>query len=280
MKIITADERMAQKKKIKGALFGPHGIGKTSLLWTLDPEKTLFLDLEGGDLAVQDCPVDQIKIRTWEEAMNMACLITGPDPSRRPDQAYSQAHYDFVTQETEPSFLQKYDVIFWDSISVASRLCWQWATGQPEAFSEKTGKQDNRGAYGLVGRELVRWLTQIQHCPDKNVWVVGGLDEKIDDFGRRKWDLQIEGSKAGNELPGIFDEVISMVVMKDADGNPYRAFVCHQVNPWGYPAKDRSGRLDMVEEPHLGKLMAKINGPKPERKFQTELLNKEDENNG
>lgn len=280
MKIITADQRLAEKKKIKGAIFGPHGIGKTSLMRTLDPSKTLFLDLEGGDLAIQDCPVDQIKIRTWENALDMACLITGPDPARRSNQAFSQAHYDFVAGETDPSFLQRYDTIFWDSISVASRLCWQWATGQPDAVSEKTGKQDNRGAYGLVGRELVRWLTQIQHCPDKNVWVVGGLDEKIDDFGRRVWTLQIEGTKAGNELPGIFDEVISMVVMKDADGNPYRAFVCHQVNPWGYPAKDRSGRLDMVEEPHLGKLMAKINGPKPERKFQTELLNKEDENNG
>jgi hypothetical protein len=30
------------------------------------------------------------------------------------------------------------------------------------------------------------------------------------------------------------------------------------MNPWGYPAKDRSGRLDMVEPPHLGELIAKI----------------------
>ena len=44
-------------------------------------------------------------------------------------------------------------------------------------------------------------------------------------------------------------------------GKPYRAFVCGP-NPWGYPAKDRSGRLDMIEEPHLGRLMAKIRGPK------------------
>ena len=47
MKIITADQRLAERKRIKGAIFGPHGIGKTSLLWSLDPDKTLFLDLEG-----------------------------------------------------------------------------------------------------------------------------------------------------------------------------------------------------------------------------------------
>ena len=274
-KIITAEQRMNERKCIKGAIFGNHGIGKTSLLWTLDPDKTLFLNLEGGDLAVQDCPIDSINVKKWEEAMDMACLITGPDPSRRADQAYSQAHYDYISGETDPAFLEKYDTIFWDSISVASRLCWQWATGQPDAFSEKTGKADNRGAYGLVGRELIRWLTHIQHTPDKNVWVVGGLDEKVDDFGRRKYDPQIEGTKAGLELPGIFDEVISMVAMKDDSGNPYRAFVCHNPNQWNYPAKDRSGRLGIIEEPHLGRLMEKINGPKPARDFQTTIPTEE-----
>ena len=259
-KIITADERLAEPKKIKGAIFGPHGIGKTSLLRTLNPETTLFLDLEGGDLAVQDVKVDQIKIQTWIEAINMACLITGPDPSRRSDQSYSQQHYDHViSQGADPKFLDKYETIFWDSISVASRLAWQWATGQPDAFSEKTGKPDNRGAYGLLGREIVRWLTCIQHC-NFNVWVVGGLDEKVDDFGRRKYDPQIEGSKAGMELPGIFDEVISMVSLKAEDGTPYRAFITGQLNSFGYPGKDRSGKLEMIEEPNLFKLMNKIKG--------------------
>ncbi|MCK5748351.1 MAG: hypothetical protein KAH44_19190, partial [Oricola sp.] len=42
---------------------------------------------------------------------------------------------------------------------------------------------------------------------------------------------------------------------------PYRAFINHTLNPWGYPAKDRSGRLAMQEEPHLGRLMEKIKSP-------------------
>ena len=54
-----------------------------------------------------------------------------------------------------------------------------------------------------------------------------------------------------------------MVELKADDGSPYRAFVCQTLNPHGFPAKDRSGRLDMVEEPHLGRLMAKIrSGPR------------------
>ena len=32
------------------------------------------------------------------------------------------------------------------------------------------------------------------------------------------------------------------------------------VNPYGFPAKDRSGRLDLLEPPHLGALIAKCAG--------------------
>ena len=36
------------------------------------------------------------------------------------------------------------------------------------------------------------------------------------------------------------------------------------MNPWGYPAKDRSGRLALLEPPDLGQLFAKITGnPRP-----------------
>jgi hypothetical protein len=31
-------------------------------------------------------------------------------------------------------------------------------------------------------------------------------------------------------------------------------------NTWGFRSKDRSGRLDPIEEPHLGKLIAKCIG--------------------
>ena len=50
--IISADERLAENRGIKGCIFGKSGIGKTSLLWTLDPDRTLFMDLEAGDLAI------------------------------------------------------------------------------------------------------------------------------------------------------------------------------------------------------------------------------------
>ena len=260
--IISADERLAERRGVKGVLVGRSGIGKTSQLWTLDPERTLFFDLEAGDLAVEGWAGDAIRPRTWPECRDLAVFIGGPDPALRSDQAYSQAHFDAVCEKYgDPSVMDKYETVFVDSITVAGRLCLQWCKGQPQAVSERTGKPDMRGAYGLLGQEMIAWLTHLQHTRGKNVWFVGILDEKLDDFNRRVFQLQIEGSKTGLELPGIVDEVITLAEIREADAEPYRAFVCHTLNPWGYPAKDRSGRLDLIEEPHLGRLMEKIAGP-------------------
>ena len=262
-KIITADERMGMDG-IKGVIFGPAKIGKTSLLWTLPPEDTLFVDLEAGGLSVQGWQGDSIEVRTWEFARDLACFLGGANPAMRPDQNYSQAHYDAILPSFgDPGILNKYKTIFVDSITVASRLCWQYCTGQPEAFSEKTGKPDTRGTYGFLGREMIAWLTQLQHVKNRNIWFVGLLDAKKDDFGRTTHEPQIEGSKTGLELPGIMDQVVTMTELAADDGAPYRAFVCTRPNQWGYPAGDRSCKLDQIEPPHLGRLMDKIkNGEK------------------
>lgn len=260
--IITADQRLAEHRGIKGVIFGPSGIGKTSLLWTLTASTTLFFDLEAGDLAIEGLAIDAIRPRTWTECRDLAVFIGGPNPALRDEQVYSTAHYAAVCEKFgDPSVLEKYDTVFIDSITVAGRLCFQWCKGQPEAHSEKTGKPDVRGAYGLHGREMIAWLTHLQHTRGMNVWFVGILDQKLDDFNRKVFSPQIDGSKTGLELPGIVDQVITMTDIAGGDGSPQRGFVCHTLNTWGFPAKDRSGRLAMVEPPHLGKLMEKIRGP-------------------
>ncbi|WP_204623744.1 ATP-binding protein [Crenalkalicoccus roseus] len=274
-RIITADERLAEQRGIKGVLTGISGIGKTSQLWTLDASRTLFVNLEAGELAVQGWPGDEVRVRSWEMARDLACWIGGPNPAMRPDQPYDATHYQRVCAAFgTPEQLAKYDTIFVDSITVASRLCFQWCKGQPQAVSDRSGKPDLRGAYGLLGQEMIGWLTHLQHTPDKNVWLVGLLNRQLDDFNRPYFSLQIEGSKTGLELPGIVDEVITLAEIPREKEAPYRAFVCTTLNPFGYPAKDRSGRLATIEEPHLGRLMEKIRRPlasPPAAQFQITL---------
>lgn len=271
--ISTAKDRVAARGVIKGCILGPSGIGKTSLLWTLNPETTLFVDIEAGGLSVDKWTGDKLDVFAeaqklgwpiWDMLSGLACWLGGPSPLSAPNTSYSKEHYDAMCGILgDPAALAKYETIFIDSITVASRACLLWSKQQPRSFSEKTGKPDMRGSYGVLKEEMVGWMTQLQHVQNQNVWMVGILDKSTDDFGRSQWAPQIEGSGTINALPGIFDQLISMVEVAPEGGDKYRAFVCHTLNQWSYPAKDRSSVLDVIEPPDLGKLMAKIKDTPP-----------------
>ena len=263
LKIISADERMAQDKGVKALVVGPAGVGKTTLLRTLDIKSTLFVDLEAGDLAVRDIDVDTFQPRTWEECRDLCVYLAGPNPALPATSCYSQAHYDAVVENMGGTDgLKKYSTYFIDSITVAGRLCFAWCEQQPESLNDR-GKKNLLGTYGLMGREMIAWLTQLQHSRGKNVFFVGILENLKDEFNTTSWQLQIDGSKTGKELPGIVDEIVTLQFVDFGDGNPVRALICTQPNQWQYPAKDRSGKLDQIEEPHLGKLLAKIGSKAP-----------------
>jgi hypothetical protein len=256
MNIIGANQRISEKRGVKALIVGPTGVGKTSLLRTLDPARTLFVDIEAGDLSVQNVPVDTIRINDWPAARDLACRVGGPDPSFPETACYSQKHYEAIGGELDN--LAKYDAVFVDSITALSRLSFRWSEQQPEAFSERTGKKDVRGAYGLHGREMIAWLHQLQHARGKSVIFVAILEKIVDEFNKSEWQVQLEGSKTGRELPGIVDQIITMNWIDFGDGAPTRAFVCANPNQWGWPAKDRSGRLEQIEKPHLGELIEKL----------------------
>jgi hypothetical protein len=270
LKIITADERLAEaNNKTTLAIFGPTGVGKTSLLKTLPARETLCIDLEAGMKSVQDWPGDSIPVRSFEDARDIACLVGGIDPAAEAPSPFCQAHYNHVVglyPDLVP-LIETKRIIFVDSITDLTRQAMAWARTRPEAFSEKTGKPDTRGAYGLLAREVIGLLKHLQHAQAKTVIFVGILEKVSDEFSRTIWQPQMEGGKAGRELPGIVDQVISMSFFS-ADGEGWRhepergetrRLVCRAGNPFGLPAKDRSGRLDVTEPPDLGALLSKIN---------------------
>ena len=120
--IITADQRLREKKGVKLVLLGKSGIGKTTQLKTLPEDKTLFVDLEAGDLAVKDWRGDCVRPTTWPEFRDLVVFLAGPNPALPPESPYSKAHYAHVCEQYgDPAQLAKYDCYFVDSITVLAQ---------------------------------------------------------------------------------------------------------------------------------------------------------------
>jgi len=186
IRLITAAERLADaERKTSMVVVGRAKVGKTSLLLGLPERETIVLDFEAGLTSVEGrWHGDSVPLRSWIDTINLACLLAGPDPSRPPTEAFSEEHYHHVVELGSGVDADRYRYIFVDSITDLTRVAMAWAKTQPAAFSDRSGRPDTRGAYGLLGREVVGLLKHLQHAAGKSVVFVGGLDRARDELGR------------------------------------------------------------------------------------------------
>ena len=98
-RIIPASADNTAPRGAKALIVGPTGVGETSLLHALDPATVLFVDIETGDLAVQDVGVDTLRPRTWPECRDLAVYLDGVNPAVLTGAVYSEAHYNAVVGE-------------------------------------------------------------------------------------------------------------------------------------------------------------------------------------
>ena len=193
MKIIGADERLAEPRGVKALIVGP--------------------DRRRQDVApshARSCAHALRRHRSWRSRRAGSCRSTplGSTTGRRRATwragSAAQIHRfprPLVTHEAhfEASAARSRILIattpFSSTASPRSAGCRFARPNSSRRRSRARGAKDTRGAYGLHAREMLLWLHQLQHARGKNVVFVGILESVTDEFNRAEFALQMEGRK-------------------------------------------------------------------------------------
>jgi hypothetical protein len=171
--------------------------------------------------------------------------------------------------------LRQFDLPFYEIKTVADlRDAYQWSKDSAEARqfaticvdsisdvaetllgSIKVGKKDPRQAYGEYNDEILKVLKDFRDLPGKNVYMSAKQERYKTPEGLVLNAPSLPGQKAGQALPYLPDLILQLDV--DPTGG-YRYLRCKP--DFANDAKDRSGVLGVQEEPHLGKIFARVTG--------------------
>jgi len=206
---------------IKILVHGQAGIGKTCLCASLP--NPIILSVESGLLSLADVDIPVIEIKTIDDLAEA---------------------YDWLAESEEG---RQYKSVCLDSVSEIAEVV---------LSNEKGKEKDPRKAYGNMQEIMAELMRNFRDLPGRNVYFSAKQERIQDESGRILYGPSMPGQKLAQQIPYLFDEVFCYQMVKDQNGVPQRILL---TQPDGISvAKDRSGKLDMWEEPNLGAIIDKI----------------------
>lgn len=205
-------------------LYGVSGSGKTSLL--RGSGKTLMISLENGELSLQG-------------ATNIDVL--SPKSMAEFRQAYILARDN----------VDNYDTIAIDSLTELGELIVADLKKDPEYSSMANGMK----LWLKYSEDMLAIAKAFRDLKGVNIILIALAETKKENFEDKLYP-QIPAQKVQSKLPALFDEVLYLNVTASGD----RQLICNPSS--AITAKDRSSRLEAVEEANLEVIFNKIKGSK------------------
>ena len=203
---------------IKGLVYGPPGVGKTTLCATAD--YVLIISAEKGLLSIKDKAVDFVEVKSIADIGEV---------------------YSYLTTSED------YSTVCLDSISDIAEV----------VLSElKPLFKDTRQAYGEMADQMLQLVRAFRDLENYNVIFTAKSRRIVDPVGVSSFVPSTPGQVLPEAIPYMFDLVMPMHIGKDAEGKQFRYLQTQPDLHW--IAKDRSGVLDKMEYPDLNHLFNKI----------------------
>jgi len=220
----TTTDKAAQLNGVKVLVYGGAGTGKTVLTRTA-PTRAL-ISAEGGELSLRSIAMPMAKVANVDDLRDI---------------------YAWCERSNEA---KQFQTICIDSLSEIAEVVLNNAKRQVK---------DPRQAYGELIEKMETTIRMFRDLPGRNIYMSAKMEPTKDELtGVIKYAPAMPGNKLGPKLPYFFDEVFRLGINKTTQGESYRFL---QTQPdLQYEAKDRSGALAPVEQPHLTHIFNKILG--------------------
>ena len=237
--VLTSTKQAAMIHGVKTLVYSKAGIGKTMLNATAPAP--VIISAESGLLSLRESNIIKVfgkktKGITYDiPVIEIKCINNLTDA------------YNWAISSNEA---KTFETISLDSVT---------EIGEVVLANAKAQVKDPRQAYGELIEKMSMLIRAFRDLKGKHVYFSAKQELAKDEHtGITTYGPGMPGAKLSQSLPYFFDEVFHLAVGKTDDGKEYRYL---QTQPdVQFEAKDRSGSLDVIEQPNLTHIFNKILG--------------------